>query len=125
MSWTRPGRRGACRPIVVAHDEDGVRAARGGGALDRVVADVSRRVERQLVARPNPVQLRTYRPHERRVLVGVTRDDRLEVEVDPVGPTIADGGRGLPGEVEAGRRAVQEGGLLGPLAARPGEDRDR
>ena len=66
-----------------------------GGVLDRVVADPAGRVERQLVARGDRVQLRADRPDERGELVGVARGDRLEVEVDAVGAAIADGRRDL------------------------------
>ena len=94
--------------VVVAHDHDRVGAARGGRRLDRVVADPAHRVEGELVARGDRVELRPDRLDERGELVGVGRRDRLEVEVDAVGATIADGRRDLAGEVVAGGRAAQQ-----------------
>ena len=110
--------------IVVAHDHDRVGAARGGRLLDRVVADPAGRVERQLVAACDLVQLGPDRPDERGELVGVGRDDRLEVEVDAVGAAVADGRRDLAGEVGPVARAAEERLLAGDTGRRPGEALD-
>ena len=90
--------------VVVAHDDDRVGAARSGRGLDRVVADPAHRVERELVAGRDRVELRPDRLDEGGEFVGVGRRDRLEVEVDAVGAAIADGRRDLAGEVVAGGR---------------------
>ena len=114
----------AGRPVVVAHDEDGVRPARGEGPLQGVVAREAHGVEREVVAGGDPVELGPDRPDQRHELVLVARDERLEVEVDPVGPAVPHGGNRLAGQVEARRRAAQERLLDGDLAGRPGKDRE-
>ncbi len=120
----RPGPRRTGGPVVVAHDEDRVGPARGGRRLDRVVADPAGRVEGQLVAGCDRVQTGPDLADERGELVGVARHDRLEVEVDPVGATVADGRDRLPGEVGARRRAAEERRLVRLLEVGPGEGLD-
>ena len=51
----------------------------------------------------HPVQLGAHRPDERHELVLVARDERLEVQVDPVGAPVADRVDGLPARL---RRAL-------------------
>ena len=112
------------RAVVVAHDHDGVGATLGGRRLDRVVADPAGRVERELVALGDRVQRRPHLANEQRELVRIARRDRLEVEVDAVGASIAHGGRDLAGEVGASGRAPEQLLLAGQAGRRPGEALD-
>ena len=81
--------------IVVTHDEDRVGTAGGRSVLDRVVADIAGRVERELVAGRELVEFGPHRPDQGRELVRIPGGDRLEVEVHAVGTAIADGGGDL------------------------------
>ena len=91
--------------VVVAHDEDRVGAARRRGRLDRVVADEAGRVERELVAAGDLVQLGADVRTSAVNWPSEPDDERLEVEVDAVGAR----GRGRPARSVApgGRRAVE------------------
>ena len=115
--------RRAVGPVVVAHDEDRVGAAGRRGRLDRVVGDLGRGVEGELGVRGNGIQLRPNRLDQRRVVIGVTGRDRLEVEVDPIGAAVRDRLRGLRGEVRARRRVSEERRLGGGIGRAPGEER--
>src|SRR4029079_1640844 len=90
----------------------------GWWGLDRVVADRAERVERQLVAAVDAVQLRADAADERGELALVAASQRFEVQVDAVGAPVADRGCDLPGEIGPGRGraeqrllAVQTGGV--------------
>ena len=120
-----PGVRGPGGPVVVAHDEDRVRGAGLHRGLQRVVADVPGGVVRELVAGADLVELRANRPQERHELVRVGARQGLEVQVDPVGAAVADGGGRLLREVEARGGGAQERLLDGLLRAGPGEDAQR
>ena len=99
----RADRARARRAVVVAHDEDGVGGARGRRGLERVVADVAGRVEGQLVALGDGVELRADALHERDELVGVAGGEGLEVEVHAIGAAVADRDRDVLGERRLGR----------------------
>src|SRR4029079_14274949 len=110
----RPG-----APVGVAHDEDRVGPTTRGRGLDRVVADRPERVERDLVAAMDLVEGIADRPPQGDEAALAPARERLEVEVDAVGATIADGGGDLPGEVAAGGRRAGPGALPGGGPRRP------
>ncbi len=116
------GRRGAS--IVVAHDEDRVRATRCGRCLKRIVSDPAGRVEGQLVARSDRIEFGANAPDERGEFVRISRDDRLEIEVDAISTALRDGRGYLPGQVGPGGRTPQQRALRCLLAGRPGKDTD-
>ena len=116
--------RGRGPSVVVAHDEDRVGPARRRRRLQRVVADVAGRVEGQLIAGRDRVEIGAKGSDEGRELIRVARGDRLEVQVDPVRASLGDRGCDLRRQVRPSRGAAEEGRLGCRLPARPGEDRD-
>src|SRR4029079_3655497 len=100
-------------------------AARRGGVLDRVVADPAKRVERDLVAAVDLVELGADRPDEGGELGVVRRGQRLEVEVDAVGAAIADRRRDLAGEVEPVGGGAEQALLAVEAGRAPAEALDR